>query len=241
MLANLPKKDQFQTYESIKEQGWCVDWLEELFEDAWSVLAIGKNFLPFFEDTLSRHNSTDGRHPSAAIRVAVANEILKLSQAGLSGEVEGSPKSPKTLAAEQILKFVSLLQASSYKFETNEHYEEQVFKSIASNAFPEVIGGLIGDSIISWSTKILKANNKVRNAKTDAEEVINTLSSDEVANFLSKIDDSAEDNTIQIEPSYKELLENKNYLQLLGLSFYEVDFGTSSVTNVFYSTTKVLR
>ena len=51
MLANLPKKDQFQTYESIKEQGWCVDWLEELFEDAWSVLAIGKDFLPFFEDT----------------------------------------------------------------------------------------------------------------------------------------------------------------------------------------------
>jgi len=34
-------------------------------------------------------------------------------------------------------------------------------------------------------------------------------------------------------------LENKNYLQLLGLSFYEVDFGTSSVTNVFYRTTKV--
>ena len=48
MLDNLPQKDKFQTYEQIKKVGWCVDWFKELFEDAWSILAIREPFLFLF-------------------------------------------------------------------------------------------------------------------------------------------------------------------------------------------------
>ena len=48
MVAKLP----ISKYEELRAQGWSVDWFKELFEDAWSVLAIGEPFLDIFEDVL---------------------------------------------------------------------------------------------------------------------------------------------------------------------------------------------
>ena len=38
--------------------------------------------------------------------------------------------------------------------------------------------------------------------------------------------------------SYEKLLEERDYKQLLELSFYEVDYGTATVSSVFYNTQK---
>ncbi len=82
MLENLPMENKFQNYEQIKADGWCVDWFKELFEDAWSVLefsyASDEGFLVYFQDILSRHDVTDGRHPPKDIRLSVAKELVKL-------------------------------------------------------------------------------------------------------------------------------------------------------------------
>ena len=55
ILAKLPENNKFPIYEEIKKQGWCVNWFQELFEDAYSVLALGPEgpeFLKLFKTYL---------------------------------------------------------------------------------------------------------------------------------------------------------------------------------------------
>ena len=58
----------------ILEAGWSVNWLEELFEDSFSVLHFPIHFLFVFKNLLERYpDSGQGqRHPPRAIRLATA-------------------------------------------------------------------------------------------------------------------------------------------------------------------------
>lgn len=234
-LANLPQEDQLKTYDLIKAQGWGVDWFEELFEDAWSVLAIGNDFLPFFEDVLKRHSSVDSRHPPKEVRLGVAKELLNLMKVDFRDVKK--PKSIIESVAQQILKFISLLQAASYHYEASDM--KQISTRIIRTNLPESIAHQIGQSIQDWSTQVLQEGGSVREAKMEAENLINALSEDERIQLVSNLQSNSGSETIQVEPSYQELLGNKNYQELLDLSFYDADFGVASVKNVFYRTTSV--
>lgn len=233
MLANLPQGERFKTYELIRSQGWSVDWFEELFEDAWSVLAIGKAFLPFFKDILNRHTSVDDRHPPRDIRFDVANELLRLTSLEFKDVKE--PNSVIESAAQQILKFISLLGAASYRAESNDI--KQISTRIIRTDLPQTVVRQIGKSIDGWS-KQLQEGGDILHAKIEAEDTILALSEEELTDFVSSLTAASESEAIQVEPSYQKLLDKKNYLELLGLSFYETDFGVSTVTDVFYRTTK---
>lgn len=60
---------------------WSLDWLEQLFEDACSVLAFGDDLIFVFEKILGRESvklKGDRRHPDLATRVTVAKRLLAL-------------------------------------------------------------------------------------------------------------------------------------------------------------------
>ena len=227
MLENLKMKDKFQAYERIKAQGWCVDWFEELFEDAFSVLAIREPFLDFFNDVLSRHVAADGRHPPLTVRLNVANELLRLMNS--EGEVE-PPASVEESAAQQILKFITLLLVASHQLEEKDDYNQNIGRNFMRYNLPEAVGREIGTSIKKWSANFLKAKDRVKDARLEAEEFIKKFSIEDLE-FISIFEKNDAKN--EITPSYEKLLKGRNYKELLNLSFFERDFFTGlDISNV---------
>jgi hypothetical protein len=60
--------------QTAQERGWSVDWVEELFEDSFSVFHFPIHFLVVLENLLERYSDggKGNRHPSHAIRLASA-------------------------------------------------------------------------------------------------------------------------------------------------------------------------
>lgn len=234
MLANLPNENKFAIYEQIKEKGWCVDWFKELFEDAWSVLAIREPFLEFFEDILSRHVATDGIHPPLAVRLEVANELMNLMKSEV--EAENQTKSVEKIAAEQILKFITLLMAATYKIEPLVDVFDLAWSSEdMKRMLPDFVGNAIG-------YYIKKRLSDVDTNDPDAEsrnydEFIAVCTTPELKDFVNKLINSDE-----AQASYadllkdKETLKDKDYKQLLALSFYDVDFNAVGTITIHVGT-----
>lgn len=218
MLANLPTENKFQTYEQIKANGWCVDWFKELFEDAWSILAIREPFLAYFEEILCRHQVTDGIHPPLDVRLKVAEELLKLIN---EGKVENHPKPEvEKIAAEQILKFVSLLMTASFSIDPNDLESTLVWGELML-LFPDFVGFVIGNYIESRSKEI----NKIKNVKDDKHY-------DE---FIATMTELKNDDPNNPEANYVEMLGTRDYKQLLELSFFERDFGFGQTGTIVYA------
>jgi len=60
-----------------EKPNWSDEWVEELFEDACSVLTFGVDFLPVFKSILGRNSaSADKRHPDPVIRERIASRLL---------------------------------------------------------------------------------------------------------------------------------------------------------------------
>jgi hypothetical protein len=220
VLKNLKMKNTFQTYDEIKAMGWSVDWFEELFEDAFSVMCIGKSFLDFFEDILSRHPADDGRHPPRDVRMKVAGELLRL----MSSDAE--PEDPITVeqsAAQQILKFIALLNVAAHRL-PNETRDGSIEFSLSKNdirySLPEVVGVEIEKSIQDWSNKFLGAKDRVMDAQQAAQEFIDLFSL-EGREFIAIFD---RDEKRELTPSFESLLAERDYEKLLDLSFYRRDF-----------------
>lgn len=222
VLENLDVQDKFQAYEVLKSEGWCVDWFEELFEDAFSIIAVGKPFLPFFEDILSRHQGSDGRHPPLSVRLAVAEELLRLMD---PNEEAKRPTTIEESAAQQILRFISLLLAASFHFEEQDDNPDQLFRNLVRYDFPDYVGRKIGTYIETWSNDFLNAENRAIEAAKGAEDFINSLNFSELEREF--IESFAYNENKEITPSFEALLEGKDYRQLLELSFYDQDFGTT--------------
>ena len=68
---------------------WSEGWVEELFEDACSVLTFGEPFLPVLETILKRSSgNADKRHPNIQTRVRVARRLLSLNVDPLEADQE---------------------------------------------------------------------------------------------------------------------------------------------------------
>lgn len=222
MLERLAQKSGFSVYEQLKAKGWCVDWFKELFEDAWSVLAIREPFLDFLEDVLNRHAVEDGRHPLIQVRLDVAKKLLELMNS------EEEAKDPETViesAAQQILKFISLLKAPSL-FDVFDIPQGSSYWQTFRPQLSDLVGGEIGKYIDTWSTGLTKDNSR-KETREYAEEFIKELSS--VGNFSKSLKVYTDQQLNEIKPTNDELLfdkegKRKDYKQLLELSFYDVDF-----------------
>ena len=224
MVLSLTAADKFQVYEQIKADGWCVDWFKELFEDAWSVLTIGEPFMVFFSDVLGRNAAKDVRHPPLKVRLSVAKEILKLVNP--QTQVVNEPDLVEGFTAQQILKFVSLLRGADRQFEnpnvdqlsnprlSRQHIRDKLFEKVRDG---------IQQSIANWSEKFLIADNPLRGVTNNTKNLLEIFSDPEVGNWLSQLH---EYEAKQIKASYKGLLKDRNYEQLLKLSFSEVDYHT---------------
>lgn len=220
VLKNLKMKNTFQSYDEIKALGWCVDWFEELFEDAFSVMSIGEPFLDFFEDILSRHPADDRRHPPRDVRLSVARELLRLMA---SEEEAEDPITVEQSAAQQILKYVSLLGLASHplpKEVTDGSTDLSIPMHDMRYNLPEVVGVEIGESIREWSSKFLSAKDRIMDAKQEAEQFIHMFSLEDLE-FISLFD---RDEQKKPTPSFESLLAGRDYEMLLDLSFYERDF-----------------
>lgn len=220
VLKNLKMKNTFQSYDEIKALGWCVDWFEELFEDAFSVMSIGEPFLDFFEDILSRHPADDRRHPPRDVRLSVARELLRLMA---SEEEAEDPITVEQSAAQQILKYVSLLGLASHplpKEATDGSADLSIPMYDMRYNLPEVVGVEIGESITEWSSKFLSAKDRIMDAKQEAEQFIHMFSLEDLE-FISLFD---RDKQKKPTPSFESLLAGRDYEMLLDLSFYERDF-----------------
>jgi hypothetical protein len=179
MMAKLPSKDRISKYEELKAQGWCVDWFKELFEDAWSVLAIGEPFLDIFEDILNRNANRDERHPPVDVRLNVAKELIKLL--GDKNGVNRRPKEINPIAAKKILEFITLLIAAAREFKEPEGdnlASQQVLRQESQDIRDQISGklrGVIQKSISNWSKEILDADDPVHNAKQRSTSFIAVL------------------------------------------------------------------
>jgi len=84
---------------------WSIDWLEQLFEDACSVLAFGDDFPFVFEKILGRNLSRlngDRRHPDLPTRLKVAKRLLALKQ----GSVAAPSDADERLTDELLWSFI---------------------------------------------------------------------------------------------------------------------------------------
>ena len=236
MFENLPQKDRFKQYEEIKSDGWCVDWFKELFEDAWSLLAIREPFMHFFKDVLDRHVATDGRHPPLQVRLDVAVEILRLMQSD-----EQKVKRARTViesAAQQILRFISLLIVSPMEraFEISQAVDQENYYWQAMRPqFSDVMGNEIGNYILKWS-KGLTANIPFEEIKLYAQTFIEELWNER--EFIEFLSTSNEQRLKEITESYTDLLwdldqqKPKKYDTLLKLAFYDIDFDVVGIHTI---------
>lgn len=232
MLENLLSKEKFNQYEQIKADGWCVNWFKELFEDAWSVLAIRDPFINFLKDVLQRHVVEDGRHPPVRIRVQVADKILELmkSDAGLQ-----PPQDIVEAAAQQILRFISLLMAPPMErvFEMTQTIKDPNYWPALRPQLSDFVGSIIGKYIDKWS-KVLSGTitltDTINETSKNSEDFNNELA--EAVDFKKSVATSSQQPLDEIQPNLDRLLldENdkdhapKDYKKLLDLSFYDLDF-----------------
>lgn len=233
------RKDRFVNYESMKRSGWNVDWIKELFEDAFSILTFREEFLVYFEDILSRYDKADDRHPPKEIRLRVAQEILNLANDPneLGRSLPQDEEKINRIVARQVFKLVTLmLAASRYQDSQSADLQEkrkaqQYFSKENLKEGLETIEGWVKDQIKKWKEKVgieVSAENPENSTGNDTNALTSFI------NGLPKSQPS--------RPSYKLLYKDKeekipkNYLELLALSFFDVDFGTATVIDVSYRT-----
>jgi hypothetical protein len=115
--------------------------------------------------------------------------------------------------------------AASHKFETPEDPYDfwQGIRPLLSDA----VGVEIGYNIKKWSTELTE--NVPSEGTRNYTEFIKAIS----VVPIKEINEYFKEEKGLLDPSYHELLENKDYKQLLDLSFYDVDFGTPPTTYTF--------
>jgi hypothetical protein len=246
ILTKLPENNKIQIYEKMKIDGWCVDWFKELFEDAYSVLAIGVDcpeFLRLFEDILTRHGVRDDHHPPLDIRRKVAHALLNPKDIKNPGTLEEIEETIIEITAQQILKFMPLINSALPQFENalSAQQEFQKRNNSASDYLRETqedlfksVEATIHKSIKGWVQAINNQDHPIdiakRNAKKNIEEFSKNLSV-----FAQLVKEK------KGVPSYEKWLEDQDYKQLLAFSFYDIDFLTSSTPIEFWhSTTKYI-
>jgi hypothetical protein len=92
---------------------------------------------------------------------------------------------------------------------------------------------LIGDSIGEWSKRSIQTKGRSSTAESEAEDLIETLSDEELTKFINILNIQEDNIDPSIQPSIDKLLEGKDFKQLLDLPFFERDFlNANKIRNV---------
>jgi hypothetical protein len=240
---------------ALDEEGWSANWLEELFEDSFSVTNFDVSFLPVFEKVLRRHidGGKDMRHPPHHIRLAAAaaSKILECDETLTKPPASDGLPDGLTDAEKTILK-------TFYPGSLGPGSLEVVW--LVAKSFNEMhkrmkipYGDLDG--------AVQKTKMTIANAMKMKKDVGNLDSLEGIAklarDILAALVDSASTPARMLQgvqhdveriynPQYpdkiKALLQSRNIIvqnkhplgfrELLNLTFYDVDFLGAKITNV---------
>jgi hypothetical protein len=235
---------------TLDEEGWSVDWLEELFEDSFSVMNFDVNFLPIFDKLLQRYadGGKDMRHPPRYLRLAsaAALQMLELDSNLINlAEPPASDKFTDRLDSEQLSilqqyypgalgetskamvwltakKFHEMQKRMKIPYEDSDQAVQEAKKKItgAMKAHTDELGTYEGNAKIA--REVLAALAAMNSDMSNSEAQNKTVPS----NYEKKIESLLNSRNI-IGPK-----SPLGYRELLDLSFYDVDFGTETYTNV---------
>lgn len=237
------RKDRFVNYESMKKKGWSMDWVKELFEDAFSVLTFRYWFLKYFADILNRYDKEDERHPPKRIRLAVAREMLTLAGFSIpAGHAESEETFSEAtdqekkereeedkivkFAARQIFNFVTLVLAAS-RFDADRLAGATQSQYVSPDDLRkglDALENLVKHYLQMWSKKVDSMPVDLEGLETQSDNQQTRL--DEIRDFIGhvlkvKAPEQTDDFLFKSENGRRV---PKNYRELLALSFYNVDY-----------------
>ena len=224
---------------ALDEAGWSGDWLEELFEDSFSVMNFNLEFLFTFDNVLSRYKRRDQRHPPRDVRLAVAlslkllNHEPKLQASNfLPDNIDDWPKWNKEAMGlnseneyKSLIKFYDNLNADKeavwlvakkilglYNWSEIPHKDTEEKKSITT-----AMAGYRTKKSQEWEGIANSAFDYLNELKLESANVTDLdLGIDKIEKGSYYIDSLLNRKRLNPEPlGYRELLE---------LSFYDVDF-----------------
>lgn len=233
--------------------GWSLDWVEELFEDSFSVLHFPIHFLFVFKNLLERYpdGGKDQRHPSRSLRLAVAM-CLHLQRGGFTE----LPADIQQWSSTTWNKWIELLDEKKpdrfARFDPNAQLSNEVDIKAAwltaqriiewhrskeldqnnDNVYRKIISKAMidysrGDDRLQISEEAVNALPKVVPLMTGQEGTLNR-SFNLLCDLINKgsLADLSDDNKGIIlvdHPHVGELLNGLHFQQLLELSFSKLD------------------
>lgn len=230
----------------LDDAGWSNDWLEELFEDSFSVMNFNLEFLELFDKVLNRYRRRDQRHPPHDVRMAVALSLKLLTYDSSLQESMTLPEMPQwpqwnlTMGLnnkneyESLSRFYNNLQDDKefvwlvakriwglYKWSDVQYNDGDEKKAIA-DAMKDFRTKKSG----KWEEIANNAFDFLQELKLESTNVNDlNLGADKIDNDTYVIENLLSRKRLHPEPlSYRELLE---------LPFYDEDFGTLVPTYSF--------
>lgn len=246
---------------ALAEEGWSADWLEELFEDSFSVMNFDVNFLSIFDKLLRRHadGGKDLRHPPHRVRLAFASALKLLDcdeslmeqdlppqadglPAGLSNkEIDTlktfypGPLSPDAQAVVWLAakKFHEMHQRMKMPHDDSDETIQRAKEAITDAMRTHIDHLGTSEEIAKAANRILaslaRAISKLRNTLQKAEGTYQNQNEIAKLNYENKIHTLLYSRNI-IPPQFP-----LGYHELLDLSFYDVDFLETTITDVAIS------
>ena len=230
----------------LDDAGWSNDWLEELFEDSFSIMNFNLEFLELFDKVLNRYRRRDQRHPPHDVRMAVALSLKLLAYDSSLQESMTLPEMPQwpqwnlTMGLnnkkeyESLSRFYNNLQDDKefvwlvakriwglYKWSDVQYNDGDKKKAIA-DAMKDFRTKKSG----KWEEIANNAFDFLQELKLESTNVNDlNLGADKIDNDTYVIENLLSRKRLHPEPlSYRELLE---------LPFYDEDFGTLVPTYSF--------
>lgn len=250
ILVQLDEDQQLAAYKS----GWSIDWLQELFEDSFSVIHFPIHFLIVFRNLLRRYpeGGVGQRHPASAVRLANALCLhMQLKRdAGLPEDIQSwGPKQwnqwtelqdekqpdrfksfdPKRLSNPIDATMVQLVAKEIFDW----HHENKIDHNDEDVVFEKTIARAIIDYAREGDYKhIIESTLSVLANKTSTPQPEpSALPVDSAYSTLCKIVrekkgllEALPADVLEEHPHVAPLLDGLGYKELLGLSFSKVDF-----------------
>lgn len=240
---------------ALDEQGWSGDWLEELFEDSFSVMNFNFEFLFIFDNVLRRYGRKDQRHPPREVRLAVALSLKLLRHKPQLKEVRTLPDDVADWPAwDQTV--MGLADETEYKslieFFNNLKTDKEVVWLVAKEIFElhewseiphrdgeekkaitnAMAGYRIGNSHQDWEKNANATFEFLGALRLESANTTDKLSlgDDRIDKERDKVDEYDIHNLLHRKRLHPEPL---GYRELLELSFYDEDFGTLVPTYSF--------
>jgi hypothetical protein len=243
---------------ALSDEGWSSDWLEELFEDSFSVLNFDFTFLTIFDKILHRHadGGKDLRHPPHHIRLATAAalKLMAFEPALIEQEPPQADAFPLTLSTEvrsslmkyfpgtlsvdsqavvwrAAKKFLAMHQRMKMPQSATDNSVGQIKAAISDAMKTHIATNLdTPESIAQLVKAVMSVLEKyIRNRRQRRQAV---ESKDQIAPFPWNTTYKEKIDTLLKGRKFIGNAHKPGYRELLELSFSDVDFLGATITDV---------